>query len=586
MLKKALVLMAGVAMVGLSACSDSKTPDPASEASEDQSNIEMFVAQNIITLDIELPRAEAVVVRDGKIIGVGSRKELQKRFKNARLNEEFKSKTIVPGLIDPHVHMILGAMMYAKPFAPPWDVDTPSGIVKGLPDRASFLARLNEINAEVSGTEPLVIYGYHNLVHGALDKHDLDKITTDRPLIIWHYSGHDFYLNKAALDFVGVDASWAKDFIGVPLDTDGEPTGRVYEDAVFRFLTKAGALFLAPQDIERGFNGFEDMLVRSGVTTVAEMGYGLFGLKLEDQYYKAFLGADAKTHVYLVPEHRAFDHGFGKMRIAEMNKRIEASAQAWPRVLPQVKLFTDAAFYSQTMRLRDPGYTGGQSAGEHGQWVMGPDVLKGIMQPYWQEGFDIHIHSNGDAAQDATLAALEAVKQQGSREGQRLVIEHAGLVRPEQIAKAASLGVGLSVASHYVYYMGKDYESAIGERVKYMTPLASSFGAGMPTTMHSDAPLAPPSPLTAAGVHMTRATRQGGVSTPSEKLTAAQALRAVTLDAAWSLGLEDEIGSLEVGKRADFTVLDQNPLDTPAQDWDDIPVWGVVLDGHIHPIEE
>ncbi|HFB54940.1 MAG TPA: amidohydrolase, partial [Hellea balneolensis] len=110
--------------------------------------------------------------------------------------------------------------------------------------------------------------------------------------------------------------------------------------------------------------------------------------------------------------------------------------------------------------------------------------------------------------------------------------------------------------------------------------------AGMPTTMHSDAPLAPPSPLTAASVHMTRATRQGGVSTPSEKLTPQQALRAVTLDAAWSLGLEDEIGSLEVGKRADFTVLDQNPFDRPAQDWDDIPVWGVVLDGHIHPIEE
>ncbi|HFB55404.1 MAG TPA: hypothetical protein ENJ46_05715, partial [Hellea balneolensis] len=322
------MVLTGLALV-LSACS--KTDTSRDNAPVGKSDVEIFIAQNIITQDIELPRAEAVAVRAGKIIGVGSRKELQKRFKNARLNEEFKSKTIVPGLIDPHIHMILGAMMYAKPFAPPWDVDTPSGVVKGLPDRTSFLARLSEINTEFSGTEPLVIYGYHNLVHGALDKHDLDEITTDRPLIIWHYSGHDFYLNSAALDYVGVDASWAKDFIGVPLGADGEPTGRVYEDAIFRFLTKAGALFLAPQDIERGFNGFEDMLVRSGVTTVAEMGYGLFGLKLEDQYYKAFLDADAKTHVYLVPEHRAFDRGFGDGRIAEINKRVEASAQTWPR---------------------------------------------------------------------------------------------------------------------------------------------------------------------------------------------------------------------------------------------------------------
>jgi len=121
--------------------------------------------------------------------------------------------------------------------------------------------------------------------------------------------------------------------------------------------------------------------------------------------------------------------------------------------------------------------------------------------------------------------------------------------------------------------------------VKYMTPLASSFNAGLPTTMHSDAPLAPPSPLTAASVHMTRSTREGGVSTPSEKLTPEQALRAITLDAAWSLGLEDEIGSIEIGKRADFTVLSQNPLETKPENWPDIKVWGVVLDGVKKPVK-
>ncbi|MCF6220158.1 MAG: amidohydrolase [Robiginitomaculum sp.] len=528
--------------------------------------------------------ASALAVRGDIIVGIGNRKDLIKQFNGATLDDSFAQKTIVPGLIDPHIHMILGAMMYAKPFAPPWDVETPAGTVKGLPNKAAFLARIAEINAEHTGTEPLVIYGYHNLVHGALDKHVLDKITTKRPLIIWHYSGHDFYLNSQALTYAKVDASWADKYHGVPLDVDGEPTGRVYEDAVFDFLSNVGHLFLAPKDIGRGYKGLESMFASNGVTTVAELGYGLFGLPLEDNYYKALMGSDARTKVYLVPEHRAFAHAFGEERIDKMGEMVEATKDTWPRVLPQVKLFTDAAFYSQTMRVSPPGYIGGQNKGEEGLWVTAPDKLAKTMEPYWSAGLDIRIHSNGDAAQDATLDAFEAVQKNGNGEGQKLVLEHVGLITPKQIAKAKELGAGISVASHYVHYMGEAYVSAIGERVKYITPLASTMKADLHTTLHSDAPLAPPSPLTAASVHMLRSTREGGVSTPAEKLSAEQALRAITIDAAWALGLEDEIGSIKIGKKADFTILDTNPLTTKAEDWPDIVIWGVVLDGVKKPL--
>ena len=283
-----------------------------------------------------------------------------------------------------------------------------------------------------------------------------------------------------------------------------------------------------------------------------------------------------------MPEHRAFAKEFGKSAVAEI-KALSADDTRNPRVLPQVKLFTDAAFYSQTMKMDAPGYIGGQSKGTDGLWVTEPNSLAGTMRLYWDEGLDIHIHSNGDAAQDSTLKAFSEMK--AGEDGQRLIIEHGGLFRPDQIEKAAKLGIGISAASHYVKYMGEDYEEAIGEKTDFITPLASAIRAGIRTTVHSDAPLAPPQPLRAASVHMTRETRQGGVSNADEKLTREQALKAITLEAAWSLGLETEIGSIEAGKRADFTILESNPLTTTPEDWPDIEVWGVMLDGDIRPVQ-
>ena len=135
--------------------------------------------------------------------------------------------------------------------------------------------------------------------------------------------------------------------------------------------------------------------------------------------------------------------------------------------------------------------------------------------------------------------------------------------------------------------MAHEYAGPLGEvRAQWISPLGALTAAGVPVAVHSDAPLAPPYPLRAAGVHMTRATREGTVYEADMALSAHEALEAITLDAARVLGLEAEIGSIEPGKRADFTILGANPLDTAGSDWDAIPVWGVVLDGVKHPLAE
>ena len=555
-------------------CTQSKAPD--------YSDITIYSAESIITVNDKRPKAEAIAIDNaGRITGLGKLEVLQSKFNGAKTDSQFQNKIIVPGLIDPHVHMTLGSMMYGLEFVPPWDMETPKGTVKGLQDKTALLDKIAEFEKNAPDG-PLFLYGYHNLVQGDLTRQDLDKISSSRPIFIWHYSGHDFYLNSAAISLAKLTPALSEKYHGIGLDENGELNGRIYEDAGLALFATIGPILLAPAHIKKGFEGYEKIFARSGVTTVAEMGYGIFGRSLEDKYLKAFYTEEDNYNLYLVPEHRAFTAEFGDDAVNNI-LTMSSDQTRNPRVLNQVKLFTDAAFYSQTMKMAAPGYIGGQSKGTDGLWVTQPNNLAGVMKPYWEAGIDIHIHSNGDAAQDSTLNAFS--KMEAGDADQRLIIEHGGLFRPDQIQKAAKLGIGISAASHYVKYMGADYKAAIGDKTDFITPLASAIQAGIHTTVHSDAPLAPPQPLRAASVHMTRETRQGGVSNPNEKITREQALKAITLEAAWSLGLDKEIGSIEVGKRADLAILDSNPLTTAPEDWPNISVWGVVLAGDIRPVQ-
>jgi len=546
----------------------------------------IYPAKTIVTMEAAAPNAEAVAVFEGRIVAVGALDGLLAELPGAAVDDTFEDKVIVPGLIDPHVHMGLSSLQYAIPLTPPWSMATPDGMLRGLPTREAFFQRLTEIEAAAPTGETVIAYGFHDLVHGNLDRHDLDEVTTERPLVVWHYSSHDFYLNTAALEWAGIDASLHDQFEGVPLGEDGEPTGRVFEDAIPFLLQKIGPILMAPDRLSEGLEGFSGLLRAGGVTTVADLGYGIFGLPLEN----ANIGMNwrSKEHagyrLYLVPEHRAFLAAFGEARVQVIQEMVGGDRPVPAPVLPQVKFFVDAAFYSQTMRVSEPGYLSGQSVGSQGLWVMQPDEIVPTIQPYWDAGLGVRIHSNGDQAQTATLNALAELRL--SQPEQRFVFEHAGLFSPPQVAKAAALNAAISAASHYAFYLGEAYQSPLGPtRGEWILPLRSMSEAGIAVTLHSDAPLAPPLPMRAASVHLQRSTREGGVLTPVEKLDPLEAMEAITIDAAFALGLEDEMGSIAVGKLADFTVMDENPMEVDGAGWPDIAIWGVVLDGELRPLE-
>jgi predicted amidohydrolase YtcJ len=547
----------------------------------------IYSASRIITMVRPGDVADAVAVREGRIVDVGSLASLRGEYAAATVDTSFADKVIVPGLIDPHIHVMLGGLLYAQPFAPPWPMASAGGMTQGYPTAEAFRARLREIvSAAPSDGSPVVAYGYHNLVQGPLDRGVLDAIAPDRPLVVWHYSGHDFYLNSAALAAIGATPELRERFHGVDLTPQGELTGRIYEDAGFLVLLRLGDVLFSPEVIARGTSRYFEILRRAGVTATADLAYGAFGLAAEDRAIAATWSQQrAGFRLYLVPEFRAFEREFGSPAAAAtaVREMVAGRRMAAATVLPRVKFFADGAFYSQTMRLSAPGYLAGQSQGSEGLWVVEPERIAPALRPYLESGLAGHIHSNGDAAQDATLAALAALRGEGLQND--FVIEHVGLLSPAQTERAAKLGAMTSIASHYAYFMAHTYEAPLGRaRASWITPAGALSRAGVPVALHSDAPLAPPQPLRAAGAHITRATRDGAPVHPEQALSPYDALEAVTLDAARVLGLEEELGSIAPGKRADFTVLERSPLATPGEDWASIGVWGVVLEGEKRPL--
>ena len=546
----------------------------------------IFPAQTVLTMTGENVTEQAVAVEAGMILAVGNTEDLTRQYPNGTVDESFAGKTIMPGLIDPHMHVLLGGMFYAQPFAPPWPMAMPDGMSPGYGNPESFHARLREIVSEAPEDQSIIIaYGFHNLVQGDLNRQILDDISPDRPMMVWHYSGHDFYFNSAGLDYVGATPALAEQFHGIDLDEDGELTGRIYEDAAKIALQGLAKDMFSPAAISRGLSTYFQIIRNAGITTTADLGYGVLGRANEDQTIGAFWNWDKDSfRLYLVPEHRAFSQEFGDEAANVIREMAEDKRPTPAPVLPRVKFFTDAAFYSQTMRLSDPGYLAGQSEGSKGLWVIQPGDEYETIRPYLEAGLGIHIHSNGDEAQTQTLRALTTARENGFDND--FVIEHGGLFSPDHVKKAGEQDAMVSAASHYVHYMGEAYADPLGpDRADWISPLGALSRSGSVVTLHSDAPLAPPQPLRAASVQITRTTREGGTYVIENALEPYDALEAITIDAARALGLSDTFGTIEAGKIADFTILDESPLITDPASWPDIGVWGVVLGGEKRPIK-
>jgi predicted amidohydrolase YtcJ len=250
-----------------------------------------------------------------------------------------------------------------------------------------------------------------------------------------------------------------------------------------------------------------------------------------------------------------------------------------PRLkLGAVKIVVDGSIQGFTARLKWPGYYRGV---DHGHWNVPPDELEALITRLNAAGVQIHVHVNGDEATEAALDAFDKALCEYPRRDHRHTLQHCQLADQAQYRRMRALGLCVNLFANHLYYFGdKHFETTVGpQRAQAMNACATALREGVPLAIHSDSPVTPLAPLTTAWCAANRLTETGRVLGPSERISAEEALRAITLGPAYTLHMDGEVGSIEVSKRADFAVLDQDPLAISPAAIKDIRVIGTVLDG-------
>lgn len=547
--------------------------------------VTVYTAKKILTMERSNPQATAVAVAGKRILAVGSLEEVKATLGDRQftVNEMFNSKIILPGLIDQHLHPILGALTLATEVIATEDWVLPSRTFKSANSSAEYIARLKEADGAMKDkNEWLFSWGYQSLWHGKLDRKTLDRISSTRPIAVWQRSCHEFFLNTAAIKALGFteEAMKGKGRVSEMMNWE---EGHWWETGLNLILAPLFKVFATPDRMTFGLKQMIAYLHQNGVTAYMEPG-ALFTPDIW-KLYQQILGSDATPfYSYFVVDARTqADSGLGLAEsLAATEKQVAMAPQGKVSFFPkQIKLFADGAIISQLMQMKD-GYTDGH----HGEWMMTPETLGQRAQLYWDAGYQLHIHVNGDLGLEMVLNVLERLMRENPRAGHRSVIVHFATSTQEQIARIARLGAIVSANPYYtVGFADKFGEFGLGpQRADDMVRSASVLKRHIPLSFHSDLPMGASAPLHFVWCAVNRITPSGRVAGPEERIGVEDAFRAVTIEAAYSWQKENELGSICPGKIANFTVLDQDPFSVEPMKLNDIPIWGTVFEGGIFAI--
>jgi len=512
--------------------------------------LQVWTNGRVLTMDADGSQGTALVIEDDRIVAVGSDEDVQRWLPKADVVLDLEGRTVVPGFIEAHGHFPgEGLVAVAADLNSP-----PIGNVKTIPEA---LAALKEVDAAQPGDDWLIGFGYDDTMLAEkrhFTRADLDSVSTTRPILAMHISGHMAVVNSLALERFGITAETPDPPGGeIRKDPDtGEPTGLLLETASRPLQLEA--LNMPPLQQVAVVRSAVDAYAAQGFTTVQN------GLATLEQ----IKGMGGASKLGLIPQ-RLVVWPKDELALEAAEGTLDLGQYASERVyIGAAKFVGDGSIQGYTGFLSEPYHQPGEHAADYrGYPNIDADTLKTQVKAIHCSGQQVAVHGNGDAAIDQFLDAWEAALEACPAEDARPVLVHAQMSRADQLERMKKLGVSPSFFSAHVYYWGDRHRDIFlgPDRAARISPAASAVALELPFTTHLDTPVVPIDSMLQLWTPVARETSSGQTLGPDERVSAEQALRAMTSDAAWQLRLEEQLGSIEPGKLADLVILSENPLD-------------------------
>ena len=503
----------------------------------------------VITMDANKPAADTLLVQDGRIAWVGMAKDQPQGLldNHADLQRiDLQGKTVLPGFVEPHMHLPPLAMLHRFSNVGPNRFATTE----------EALAQLRDDAAEVEAGEWVVGRQFDpSLQEGPdyLTKDLLDTVSTEHPVFVYNASLHLAYCNSLALDIAGIDAN-TEDPPNAELGRteSGEPNGVLKAGPAMALVARHNPK-LREQNLAEACLGVFNTANRVGITTLCDQGTGTFQGVGELALYQSLNDSGQMTarFRYSVSQAAAAKWDEAEIEWGEGDEWVRRTG--W-------KIVSDGSNQGRTGLQRE-SFVGSDSTG---MAYIEKDELDAAVEKRLREGWAVCVHANGDAAIDRVLDAFAKAKAKGLDPAEkRCRIEHCSILHDEQITKMQELGLSPSFLIGHVHYWGKAFvEDIFGpEKAAKLDRTGACEDLGIRWTVHSDDPVTEMNPLRCIENAVTRNMwRSDQLLSPEERVPVEAALRAMTIDAAWQCHSDHEVGSLEVGKFADFVVLAEDPL--------------------------
>jgi predicted amidohydrolase YtcJ len=543
-----------------------------SRASQAQVADAIYAGGEIITVNERQPAAEAIALKDGKILAVGARAGIERAHKGAATRVvDLAGKALLPGFIDAHSHYFssLTVANQVNVYAPP------AGPGK---DRASIVAELVKFRdtKKIPKGEVIQAYGYDDnaMPNGVgLSRDDLDRDFRDNPVLVGHVSMHGAVLNSAAMKKWNITAETKTPPGGVILRKPGsnEPAGLLMETA---FLPIFASLPGPTREQEIDWSRAGQMLyARAGITTAHEGATHSHDLEVMKRVASA--GANI-IDVIAYPF------------ITDLDTVLESNpVSGWGKYVKRlkiggVKITIDGSPQGKTAYFTKPYLNGGPGGEKNwrGELSFSEETVRKMVKRVYDLGVPLNLHANGDAAIDVFLRAHELAAAGDLTRDRRVTLIHAQFIRPDQLEKLVQYKVTPSFYTLHTFYFAEAHIANRGrEQASFMSPIRAAIDKGLRPTNHTDFVVAPLDQMFMMWSAVNRVSRGGEVIGADQRVSVLEALEAMTINVAQQYGEEAMKGSLEVGKFADMVILDRNPLKVEPMRIKDIKVVETINEG-------